>query len=243
MGLVDFVKKNYEEQKNRYQENAEKNRQLALEYAKQTHCNLVLTAGMNHIMSSNSSVMHQRPDGSIYFNYNRDRNYKLISYNWNGPLYNSITNSNTTGTEIKKGKGGKIVAGAAVGSLINSVGALVGAAAGAGSKGVKNIKSNTISNTQNVEVPTPASIKLRCIETNEIFGIAFNCTSELDAKLKLFNYEDELPSEDVTMDNNSVNIVSPVSDNLEQIKKLKELLDLGAITPAEFDEQKMKLLS
>lgn len=47
MSLVDFVKKNYEEQKNRYQENAEKNHQLALEYNKQTHCNLVLTAGMN----------------------------------------------------------------------------------------------------------------------------------------------------------------------------------------------------
>ena len=32
-------------------------------------------------------------------------------------------------------------------------------------------------------------------------------------------------------------------DNLEQIKKLKELLDLGAITQEEFDEKRKEILS
>ncbi len=37
-------------------------------------------------------------------------------------------------------------------------------------------------------------------------------------------------------------VLQPVSDNLDQIKKLKDLLDCGAITQPEFDEKKKQLL-
>ncbi len=37
-------------------------------------------------------------------------------------------------------------------------------------------------------------------------------------------------------------VLQPVSDNLDQIKKLKDLLDCGAITQSEFDEKKKQLL-
>jgi len=42
---------------------------------------------------------------------------------------------------------------------------------------------------------------------------------------------------------NAVVIVQQSSDNLDKIKKLKELLDSGAITQSEYDAQKKKLLA
>ena len=38
------------------------------------------------------------------------------------------------------------------------------------------------------------------------------------------------------------NKTSSEEDNLDKIRKLKELLDMGAITPEEFDEKKKQLL-
>ena len=244
MGLTDFVKKSYNETKQKVMEQMEQNRQAMINYNQQTHCQLIVTAGNNHILCKGSCTMHQRPDGSVFFNSNTTRNYRLISYTWNGPLYNSITNSNTTGTEITKGKGGKIVGGAIVGSVIGPAGTLVGAAAGAGSKGKKNINSNTVSTTRNIEVATPASMKLRCIETNEVFGISFNCTSEIDTKIRLFNFDGEQTPQieqqtpKLITDNSNTSM-----DSLEQLKKLKELLDMDAITQEEYDIQKKKLLN
>ena len=252
MGLKEFVKKNYEESKQRSEERREQNRQAMLEYNQQTHCPLVITSGCNHLLSGSNCTMHQRPDGSVFFNNNKTRNYRLLSYTWNGPLYDSITNTNTNtntnGTEIKKGKAGKIVGGALVGAMINPAGALVGAAAGAGSKGQKRThstsNSNSVSTTKNVEVATPGSIKLRCIETNEVFGILFNCTSILDAKIRLFNFDGEqTPYNLEQQPQNFSENNSDTLDNFEQIKKLKELLDIGAITQEEFEMQKAKLLS
>lgn len=37
--------------------------------------------------------------------------------------------------------------------------------------------------------------------------------------------------------------IQPISDNLDQIKKLKELLDIGAITQEEFENKKLELLN
>lgn len=237
MGIGDYIKKNLEESKQRATERLEQARQAKTEYNQQTHCQLVITAGNNHISCKGSCTMHQRPDGSVYFNNNTIRNYRLISYTWNGPLYNSVTNSNTTGTEVKKGKGGKIIGGAIIGSMINPVGAAIGAAAGAGSKSQKNINSNTVSTTQNIEIATPASIKLKCIETNEVFGISFNCTTAIDTRIRLFNFDGE---QSLQIEQQAP-IIS-ANDNFEQLKKLKELLDMNAITQEEFDLQKRKLL-
>lgn len=251
MGIKEFIKKNYEDSKQRSEERREQNRLAAIEYNQQTHCQLLLTSGSNYILSGNNCTMHQRQDGSVFFNNNRERNYRLLSYTWNGPIYNSITNSNTntitTGTEVKKGKAGKIVGGALVGAMINPAGALVGAAAGACSKGKKNMhsnsNSNTVSTTQNIEIATPASIKLRCIETNETFGILFNCTSVLDTKIRLFNFDNENIQDSYNPEQQTQNLIEDDSDSLDKIKKLKELLDMGAITQEEFDIQKSKLLN
>lgn len=43
--------------------------------------------------------------------------------------------------------------------------------------------------------------------------------------------------------NNSAKSSAPAVSNLDEIKKLKELLDIGAITQEEFDAKKAQLLN
>lgn len=208
------------------------------EYQKQMHCQLSLTSGGNFISCPPGlCMMSQRQDGSVYFGTNTNRNYRLISYNWSGPLFDTTTLSNTNGQEITNGKAGKIGVGAVVGTMIApGVGTAVGAAMGAGSKGKKSHSASTITNVKQIENKTPATLKMRCIETGEIFGISFQCNSEIDVKLKLFQFDGEEKTSD------SVAFIDSI-DSLDKIKKLKELLDIGAITAEEFEQKKQQLLN
>lgn len=165
MGFKELVQK----QVDAYTEKRELAAQRQKEFNEQTHIMMNFTSGTQQIKCAPNCAMHQRPDGTIHFGFNTVKSYVLVSYEWNGPQYNTITNSNTQGTEIKKGKAGKIGVGAVAGSLVSfGVGTAVGAAMGAASKGQKNIQSNTTSISQQVEIPTPATIKLKDIETGEI---------------------------------------------------------------------------
>lgn len=248
MGLKDLVKQQIEA----YSEKKELAAQRTQEYNQQTHIMLNLTSGSQKIKSSPTCALHQKPDGTVYFNYNTVDSYMVISYEWNGPQYNTVTNSNTQGTKIKKGKAGRIGVGALIGAPLSPAGALVGAAMGAGSKGVENTKSHTTSISQQFEIPTPATLKLKNIETCEVFGLTFNCTSQLDAKIKALRFESEMPETPVSenlLENNSSEThfiqesAATASDPYEELRKLKELLDMDIITQDEFDAKKRQLLN
>lgn len=248
MGFKDLVQKQVEA----YSEKKELAAQRQREYNEQTHLLMNFTSNTTKIQCGPNCFMHQKPDGTVLFGQNTINTYRLLSYDWSGPQYNTVTTSNTTGTEVKKGKAGKIGAGAVVGTILApGIGTAVGAAMGAASKGKKNMHSNTTSVSQQVEIPTPATIKLLNIGTNEVFGLTFNCTSDLDAKIKAFRFDDDNyiapePAQTLiaeTSSAQSTNDSQAPADPYEELKKLKELLDMGVITQEEFNTKKKQLLN
>ncbi|WP_342985747.1 SHOCT domain-containing protein [[Clostridium] symbiosum] len=193
-------------------------------------------------LSSLALSIHQRVDGSVYFNSDTSKLYTISSYEWNGPEYNVVTNTtaNETGknTTKKQGKALKIGAGALLGNLVApGVGTLVGAAMGAGSKGKEKTKGHKTTNSQQtdkkVENSTVAFLTLISIDTKKVYKISFKCNTKLDATLRCF---------DIVTPDTKESIVIDTQKSLEGIKALKELLDMGAITQEEFDTKKKQLL-
>lgn len=194
-------------------------------------------------LSSLALSIHQRVDGTVYFNSDTSNLYTISSYEWNGPEYEIVTN--TTANELgksttkKQGKALKIGAGALLGNFVApGVGTLVGAAMGAGSKGKEKTKDRRTTNSQqiekNVEKSTIAFLTLTNINTEKSYKISFKCDSKLDATLRCF---------EIMMPESKESFVVDTQKSLEGIRALKELLDMGAITQEEFDSKKQKLLN
>lgn len=243
MGFNDLIKKanDYiEKDRERKQEIAKKN----FERSQLTKVQLQISSGQQQIKTGPRTMMFQKQTGEIFFGINENVLYELMDYSWNGPQYNTITNSVKTGTHTKKGKAGKIGAGALIGSaILPGVGTAVGAAMGAGSKGKTSINENTRSVQQQVEINTPATLRFKNIETGQIVGITIVCNTLIDCELKKFVIR-EKPQETVIthkIDNNS--FAEKAIDPVEEIKKYKELADQGIITQEEFEAKKKQLLN
>lgn len=148
-------------------------------------------------LSGISNTMHQRPDDTIFFNNNTASFYYLVGYEWEGALYDEITNSmereHSESDTKKKGKALKIGAGAIIGSALGPMGTAVGAAMGAGSRG----KSKTIGSslreiqgeTKRIEIDTKAILAFQSIDTEKIYKLSVKCNSTLDAKIKCLNFK------------------------------------------------------
>lgn len=251
MGFNDLIKKTG----NYIQKEIEKKAEIAAqnrERMQMTKVMLNINSGHQQIKTSPTTTMFQKPTGEIFFGVDQSNLYRIIDYSWSGPKYNIITNSTKTGTHTKKGKSGKIIAGAVIGSMINPVGGLIGAAAGAGGKGSTNINENTQSVSTQTEINTPATLKLQNIETGQIASIVFACNTLIDSQIKCFNFDVPAVSSisdtiDVTPVISTADISSSTTsesiDAVEEIKRYKELLDIGAITQEEFDAKKAQLLN
>ena len=196
-------------------------------------------AGMNGACT----IRQRQEDGLIYFGVDENRLYELLDYSWDGPLYGSMTNTQTTGISssqtVKKGKAGKMTAGAVVGTLLMpGIGTAVGAAIGAGSKGKSTTQGNMSSNsrqmTQHIEQAGTAVLKLRRIDDGMTFPISIACTTEIDAQIRCFQIKKEQSVAEVSKN---------TTDALKGIKALKELLDMGAISEEEFETKKKQLLN
>lgn len=221
-----------------YPERQAELRQLQAEQAKMQRITLQINSGTQLVHATTASTMFQRQDGTIYFNSNYNDKFILIDYFWNGPMYETVTNStaNTTGQEVTKGKSGKMAAGAIIGTaLIPGVGTAVGAAIGAGGKKKKNksLQSNTSSIQRQTEILTPATLKFKNMDTNNIVSIVIGCNSLIDSQIKGLQIYREQSTQELSKD---------TTDALKGIKALKELLDMGAITQEEFDMKKQQLL-
>lgn len=178
-------------------------------------------------------IMWQRTDGSIYFNTNFHDNFSLIRYEWNGPEYEIVTNTITKqkGKKTKKGKSGKMTAGALVGTMfMPGIGTAVGAAIGAGGKSkTKNNGTETSDTTQKqVEIPSKAMLYLKNNETNKDVNIIISCDSNIDMELKRFKF----------LNNSQKTDASDVQKVAEALKSLKELVDLGVLSQEEFETKK-----
>lgn len=209
---------------------------------KDASLSLVILHGYKEMGLPQNVVIRQRVDGSTYFGYEDDRLYKIVGYEWNGPMYNKVTASNTVSNSqtntVKKGKSGKMATGAIVGTLLMpGVGTVVGAAIGAGGKSKSQSNTNGSSDTKQIssqqEVNTPAILRL-CDADGNIFSLNFSCNAGTDAKIRCFRIEAQKSVSAASKD---------ATDTLKGIKALKELLDMGAITQEEYDAKKKEMLN
>lgn len=219
MGIMDSIKK-------------------GVECTKDKSIQLNITFGYKDIGIGSVSTMRQKEDGSVYFNFSDSVLYDIVSYSWNGPEYEEVIKSDTqtSTTKKKKGKAGKMTAGALVGTMLfPGVGTAVGAAIGAGGKGKENIsgQENTTQTVSKVEKDTTAIIVLRNKDTQRTVSLTIKCNTDINSKLSCF---------DVPMQNEVKYKSSDAIAALNGIKALKELLDMGAITQEEFDAKKKELL-
>lgn len=221
-----------------YPERQAELRQNMEEQKKMQRVTFQISSGFQQVNASGNTTMFQRQDGTVYFNTNFNDRFLFIDYIWNGPQYEIITDSttNTTGQEVTKGKGGKVAAGAIIGSAFGPAGTLVGAAVGASGKKKKNksSQSNTSSIQRQTEILTPATLKFRNMQTNDIVSIVIGCNSLIDSQIKGMQIIREQSVNEISKD---------ATDALKGIKALKELLDMGAITQEEFDYKKQQLLN
>ena len=168
--------------------------------------------------------------------------YTLMDYEWNGPEYRTVekttTTSHTKGKSKEKTKRRGHLAGAVVGTAIApGVGTIVGAAVGTGKK-TKGKNNSTTTGTatttsDNIEVDSYATMKMRNVETNQINTIGFYCSSNIDMQLKSFN---------ISKSSDAVENVRNQKTSVELLKDYKELLDSGIITQEEFEQKKIELL-
>jgi hypothetical protein len=188
-------------------------------------------------LSTQHVTIKQKSDGGIYFNDDNVIYYFMTAYEWGGPEYDKITNasgqmSNNSVTK-KKGKALKIGLGAAIGSAFGPVGTLVGGAMGVGSKGKSKTVGATITSStaieRQIENDTIAFITLENSETGESFKLSVKCNTDIDAKLKCFKLQTR-------------EVASGAVKALEEIKALKDLLELGIIAEDEFNERKQKII-
>lgn len=191
--------------------------------------------------------LKQWKDGSVTVS-DAPTKYELFDYEWNGPEYRTVekttTTSHTKGKNKEKTKRKGRLAGAVIGTAATAVtlgnpvvGAAVGAAVGTGKK-TKGKNNSTTTGTatttsDNIEVDSYASMKMRNIETNQINTIGFRCSSNIDMQLKSFN---------ISKSSDAVENVRNQKTSVELLKDYKELLDSGIITQEEFDQKKSELL-
>lgn len=191
--------------------------------------------------------LKQWKDGSVTVS-DAPTKYELFDYEWNGSEYKTVekttTTSHTKGKSKEKTKRKGRLAGAVIGTAATAVtlgnpvvGAAVGAAVGTGKK-TKGKNNSTTTGTatttsDNIEVDSYASMKMRNIETNQINIIGFRCSSNIDMQLKSFN---------ISKSSDAVENVRNQKTSVELLKDYKELLDSGIITQEEFDQKKSELL-
>ncbi len=208
-----------------------------IEISNSLNAQLTITSGSREINTGSQVMMYQTPDGAVSFSGSQNK-YYICDYSWSGPQYRTVTHSHTEGNTQGKTKLKGRLLGDVVGSVLLTpgVGTVIGAAHGTGNKKSKS-KSNsqTITYDEQNEIDTPATIKLKNIDTGQIVGITIVCNSYIDSEIRRFTFEHELQI-------SPNNTLTAINDPYEEIKKAKELLDMGILTQEEFDAKKKELL-
>lgn len=190
--------------------------------------------------------MFQDESGKVFFNKKTPVYFEFLGYDFDGPVYSDVTESNRNRNEKSKNKSknkekekftmGGIALGVATGGLSMVAGVGKGSKKKNGkSKGVGTVneEEQSISVTKKVEVPSIATLNFE--DENEVpFSILVVCDSNIENSLKNFKIKEvEVKKE----------LVDSSKTIVEQLKDFKDLLDLGIITQEEFDAKKIELLN
>lgn len=212
-----------------------------------------ITAGHEAISVSkilSAASIRRNADGLLYFD--KLPGFFLVeSYDWAGPQYQEVTTGKTQtthgGKDKTKRKGGLL--GAAVGGVLtmNPVGAVIGYAATSRKEtvhGGKDTTANTSATTTR-EIDAPAKLTLRNIDTGAQILLGFPCNTKLDMKLSAFfaPCPQQPPAPELTEPAPTPALEhTAVPGTVQQLKDLKELLDMGILTQEEFNAKKKELL-
>lgn len=185
--------------------------------------------------------------GIIWFDYNTKKEYEVLEYTWSGPRYQDVMiQNNDSSTQTRGGRKGRL-AGAIIGTiLMPGLGTVIGAAVGTGKKEDSNTRGQTISHVETREVPVNAYMKLRDLERDQLVNISFECTSEMDVRIRnniTLNLEQgayiEFDQPELLPEPESE---PETKDVISQLKELKALLDDGAISKEEYEVLKKKII-
>lgn len=198
--------------------------------ASEEHIPIITNRGKMEISIQTDNYLYLNKDDSVL--------YEMVRCEWSGPKYKTITKSETKGAKEGKTKRKGRLTGALVGSIIvPGAGTLVGAMVGTGNKKQKgSMHSSTITYDEQVEEEAPGYVKLRNIDTNEHFVIQFICKNET------YNKISALSSLQPTFEQTQFIEQQQEYDPYEELKKAKELLDLGIISFEEFETKKKQIL-
>lgn len=175
----------------------------------------------------------KQEDGLIYFQSDPQTLYEVVGFEWDGARYNDVTT--TVGKESGKQKRKGRVIGATVGTLIApGIGTAIGAAFGTGNKKTSGETTQTTT-TESVEAETVATLTLRNVESGEVSAFNFKGMSDKLQELQLFA-QSAMDAATTVID------VQPASDPYEELKRMKELLDMGVVSQEEFDAKKRQVL-
>ncbi|MGF2943244.1 SHOCT domain-containing protein [Enterococcus xiangfangensis] len=197
--------------------------------------------------------MIQLSDGRIIFNKKEPIYFDLLSIDFDGAKFHEEVISNATGDSrtlseenSKTKKKRHSLGGAVVGTiLMPGVGTAIGALAGSKSGKDKtkkngnshtNINESSIVKTQQVEDDSSTTISLKNISTEQIIQIVLKTKTADYQKLTSFQI-----SQDTVVE--PVQVPETEKSAIEQVKELKELLDMDIITQEEFDLKKKELLN
>ncbi|HBF3279853.1 SHOCT domain-containing protein [Clostridioides difficile] len=159
--------------------------------------------------------------------FDRER-MNLNVYNYSDIIeYELLENGET----VTKGGVGRALAG---GALFGATGAIVGGVTAKRTTKafIDSLKIKiTLNNLSNPNVYVNL-IQLKTKSNSSIYKMAYSSAQEILSILAI-----------IVKDNEAVNIQNNSSDVIQQVKGLKELLDLGAITEEEFNTKKKELLN
>ena len=199
------------------------------------------------------ATMVHAGDGFVYFRPDEETIYEVMEVSWDGPAYESHTVTyEDESAESSQGRLGTI-AGAAIGTaVLPGLGTLIGAAIGAGSDEEAELKARTKTREEYEEVPATCRIYLeRVYDRKEILittRVKEDKANDLLALVVVGPDDVPVPVADPVVVPVAVPVAVPdavpvgVTDPYEELKKLKELLDLGIITQEEFERKKASLL-
>ena len=214
---------------------------------------LTLSAGRRAVPNvMGKAVMVCVGGGVVYFQPDKETLYEVVEVAWDGPCYQQRMVTDTTSSSKTKGGRRGRVAGALIGSLLlPGVGTVVGAAIGTGSKAKTKGVSRSETYQEAVEVPAPCHILLEKLSTGEEIVITTDVMSDRAPRLLDLVEGYEVQAEDVAPEPTGLPVEAvpspeqrsaPAISPYEELKQLKELLDLGILTQEEFDERKASLL-
>lgn len=176
--------------------------------------------------------LHPYDDSWLYFDENKNELFKIIDFQWAGMKSETRVSSHSVAeTSGKTKRKGRFI-GAAVGTIIApGAGTLIGAMHGTGNNKLNShTETSSYSSSTVREVPSKASITIEFKDSRKEV-IHFRCMSATANILLSYVTENEME-----------NSCTDDSDNINKIKQLKELLDIGAITQDEYDAKKNDLL-